>query len=253
MSQPPIDFSNCVQRVLDELRAAPSILIREPMKLERTQFPLDSDYESELADECDGLLFDDTMRTLWNTFDGVEIIWELEPGGEENTPGGVIQFSTLREFSQTIIWTDRDLEAMAPRHEAEEKLLRELHPIAVRDGAHWTGVRMRPDQPHELWFRADSKDYKLRGTFADYLDMLFKARGADMWPLLLLDLSHLPIEEAEPLRKYIVPLLRNALEVLESVETARDDVRELRLRLEDLRKALTSRTRRAKAAFPRSK
>ena len=69
-----------------------------------------------------------------------------------------------------------DLEAMGPRNDMEAALLRELHPIDVRDGGMWAAIRMRPREPYELWYR-EEVDVRLQGSFSDYLDLLFKARG----------------------------------------------------------------------------
>lgn len=227
-----------LQRTIAELRDTPSITVREP-RITLAEFPLDEDYEAELVEECDALTFDDAMRSVWSHVDGVEVSWSGTAG--RSGAGGILAFEPLRTFAQTIAWTEADLEAMGPRDEVEAALLRELHPIDVRDGGMWTAIRMRPDEPHELWYRKDV-DLPLRGTFADYLELLFKARGADFWPLLLVDLDTIDIEHTAHL-EMLVTQLRSALQLLEQVEAARADARELLERVDDMERVLRARSR----------
>jgi hypothetical protein len=225
-----------LNRVIAELRGTPSITVREP-RIERAEFPLDGDYEAELVEECDALAFDDAMRSVWNHVDGVEVVWTGT--AHRKRAGGILAFEPLKRFAQTIAWTDADLEAMGPRNDMEAALLRELHPIDVRDGGMWAAIRMRPREPYELWYRKEV-DLRLQGRFSDYLDLLFKARGADFWPLLLLDLDTVALEHTDHLG-LLLKQLRSALNLLEQVEAARADARELLGRVSDMERVLRDR------------
>ena len=199
-----------LERVIEELRGGPGIVVREP-RIDPAEFPLDEEYEAELAEDCDGLVFDDAMRSVWGEVDRVEVIWTRGSA----SVGGILAFEPLSQFATPFEG--------------------ELHPIDIRDAGMWTAMRM----PDELWFRKDV-DLRLRGTFADYLELLFKARGADFWPLLLVDLDGVAREHTKHLAM-LAKQLKAALEVLEEIETARADAGELLGRVAEVEKVLRKR------------
>lgn len=228
--------------VRDELQSAPAITVRRQI-LEPARAPVEVDYdEDELVSEGEGFRLDDAMRATWSEVARMDIEWLVDTTGAGDGPGGALFLPPLLQFVRPAFEED-DLADMAPASDETRALLLSVRLLDVHDAGHWTAVRARPGQPAELWYRqtgADGRsplDLPLRGDFATYLDTLISARGADAWPLLLLDPGVVPRDARRAVLEHCAAL-RRALDALATVPTARADALAMSIRATDLARAL---------------
>lgn len=225
-----------LERIVDQLRASKGVVLRRAT-LERAMGPVDAEYEADLAAECEPFVLDDAMRGCWSEVDVVEVEWQ---SAESDDPaGGVIKLPRLDDLARPA-FDEASVEAMAFASDAERSLLLETHHLDLRDATQWTALRTRDGAPMELWYRTEGPDgrspldVRLNGDFAGYLELLLRCRGADRWPLLLVDAPSLPSDARRALQAGALPVLRRALTLLQRVPGAEGDAEALLLRCDRL-------------------
>jgi hypothetical protein len=243
-----------LQGIIEELRTAEAIRVTN-CQIETAVAPVDEDLENELRDECEAFSLDDDIRAVWSEIDGVDIEWrEVAHDGKA---GGSIRLPPLLQLVRPSFAEDdvavaldgldfptrSDGGPLLARTETDRTFLLDLHFLECREGDHWSALRARMGGAMELWYRRDFGleapcDLPLRATVGTYIETLLMTRGADSWPLLLLDLDAIPKVARAAIAKYGIPQLRHALDVLGSVERTREDALVLLRQVEFLSKEL---------------